>query len=82
VEHEISSIQVLHHKKQVALHRGMEGGRGEKGGMEGGKEDPIEEMERRRDGGRGRKGERKGKMVQEGGGSEGRRKVGRKKELK
>ena len=45
MEHEISSIQVLHHKKQVALHRGMEGGRGEKGGMEGGKEDPIEEME-------------------------------------
>lgn len=52
------------------------------GWKEGGKEDRIEEMERQRDGGRGRKGERKGKMVQEGGGSEGRRKVGRKKELK
>ena len=49
MEHEISSIQVLHYKKQVALHRGIEGEIEENEGMEGeeGKEKVGREKELR-----------------------------------
>ena len=45
MEHEISSIQILHHKKQVTLHRGLEGRRdrgGKEEGRDGGKEGKME----------------------------------------
>lgn len=60
MEHEISSIQVLHHKKQVALHRGMEGGREGGSNRGNGATEGWREREERRKKGKDGPGRREG----------------------